>query len=367
MLVKTVTCKLRTNNTSSAALADTMRRFNLACNAISKNAWATKTFRTYDLHHACYHAIRAEFGLPAQLTVRAIAKVADSYKTDRSIPHQFGPRGAVVYDARCFAMKGVSSASLTTTKGRFTFSLAHGGKQRDQLAAGATGEADLLFRDGNYYLAISVKLPDPPHADTSGGMLGVDLGIVQIATDSEGTIHSSEPVKVLRRKMRRLRAGLQHQAKKHHSKSAYRHLCRIRHKHRRFQAWVNHNVSKQIVESAILSCKALALENLKGIRERGNGFGREFRWQLGGWAFDQLRQFVSYKAQAAGLPVVFVDPRNTSRTCSACGHCDKANRKSQSHFECQSCGLVMNADCNAALNIARHGANVTRPMDGAPT
>jgi putative transposase len=49
--------------------------------------------------------------------------------------------------------------------------------------------------------------------------------------------------------------------------------------------------------------------------------------------------------------VVKVDPRNTSRTCSECGHCEKDNRKSQAKFLCVSCGMSMNADANAALNI----------------
>jgi hypothetical protein len=47
------------------------------------------------------------------------------------------------------------------------------------------------------------------------------------------------------------------------------------------------------------------------------------------WSFFQLRSFVEYKAKLAGVPVLLVDPRNTSRTCSQCGHCDKGNRKSQ--------------------------------------
>jgi IS605 OrfB family transposase len=120
-------------------------------------------------------------------------------------------------------------------------------------------------------------------------------------------------------------------------------------------------VSKQLVQRAFSSQKALALEDLSGIRDRANGFSRESRWLLGNWAFDQLGQFVSYKAKSLGVPVAFVDPRNTSRTCSACGHCDKANRKSQSKFECLSCGLVLNADFNAALNI-RARAEVMPPI-----
>ena len=75
------------------------------------------------------------------------------------------------------------------------------------------------------------------------------------------------------------------------------------------------------------------------------------RWLMGNWAFDQLKQFLVYKAEAAGVFVAFVDPRNTSRTCHACGHCAKENRKSQAKFLCLQCGLDMNADKNAALNI----------------
>jgi len=125
---------------------------------------------------------------------------------------------------------------------------------------------------------------------------------------------------------------------------------------------VNHNISKQLVQNALLSRKALALENLTGIRERASAFSRDVKWQMGNWAFAQLGNFVVYKAKMAGLPVTFVDPRNTSRTCSVCGHCAKENRKSQSQFLCLSCGLCVNADENAAINIGVRAA-VRAPID----
>lgn len=115
---------------------------------------------------------------------------------------------------------------------------------------------------------------------------------------------------------------------------------------------MNHCVSKSLVATAKHSRKALAVEDLKGIRERSETvFSREMRWLMGNWSFDQLRQFLGYKAEAAGVPLVSVDPRNTSRTCSKCGHCEKANRKSQAKFLCLSCGFELNADANAAINI----------------
>ena len=228
MLVKAVRVKLRTNTVTDAALADTMQKFNAACNALSQTAWDTQTFRAFDLHKITYHSTRADFGLPSQLTVRAIAKVCDTYKTDRSQCHTFGPRGAVVFDARCFKMKGVSSAQLTTTQGRHSFSLAHGGKQREQLSQGTTGEADLLFVDGNYYLSIAVKFPDPPKADTSGGVLGVDMGIVELATDSEGESYSGAVVKAVRCRVREHRRQVQKSmSHRKRSRSAFKRLQKI--------------------------------------------------------------------------------------------------------------------------------------------
>ena len=159
--MKTITVKLRTTEKTADALDDTMQRFNQACNHLSELAWKLQEFRAFTLHEIAYHDTRARFQLPAQLTVRALAKVADSYKTDRSIQHVFGMQSAVVFDSRCFKLKNLSSVELTTTKGRFSFVMAHGGKQRAQLDGAVTGEADLLFRDGSYYLAITTKKTDP--------------------------------------------------------------------------------------------------------------------------------------------------------------------------------------------------------------
>ena len=86
----------------------------------------------------------------------------------------------------------------------------------------------------------------------------------------------------------------------------------------------------------------------------------EYRYERHSWAFYQLRCFLAYKAAWASVPVRFVDPRNTSRTCSECGHCEKANRQSQSSFLCKQCGFCLNADINAAINISQ--VVVKRPL-----
>jgi putative transposase len=100
-------------------------------------------------------------------------------------------------------------------------------------------------------------------------------------------------------------------------------------------------------------------EDLKGIRERITARGTDARNRLSGWSFAQLHGFVAYKAELAGVTVMTVDPRNTSRACAVCGDCEKSNRKSPAEFACKACGHRANADANAALNIR---ARATRKM-----
>src|SRR6185437_1390046 len=184
--------------------------------------------------------------------------------------------------------------------------------------------------------------------EPDGGTLGVDLGIVNLATDSEGETFSGAKVKHARQRYHTRRQRLQ----KANTKNAKRRLRKNAGRERRFQKDVNHCISKALVHKAVVSCKALALEDLSGIRERTT-VRHEQRYERHSWAFYQLRQFLTYKAAWAGVPLHLVDPRNTSRTCSVCGHCEKANRKSQESFLCQRCGFELNADYNAAINISR--------------
>jgi len=62
-------------------------------------------------------------------------------------------------------------------------------------------------------------------------------------------------------------------------------------------------------------------------------------------------QILTHKAESAGRTVIAVDPRNTSRTCSQCGHCEAGNRDKEV-FRCLSCGYLTHANTNAATNIA---------------
>jgi IS605 OrfB family transposase len=359
----TVAVKLSPTLKQFDNLLETVEAFNKGVQLVADVAFEQRIANKVELHHQLYARLRSEFGLSAQMAVRAIGKAVEAYRRDKSKHCTFDPHGSMVFDERIMSFKGMTHVSLLTLSGRELIPMLFGAYQAGRLDR-VKGQADLILRNGVFYLYVTIEMPDAPPADTSGGTLGVDLGIVNIAFDSEGNSYSGEQIRTLRRKSRKFRSGLQHQSMKQHSKSAYRHLKRYNQKVSRFTKWVNHNISRRIVETAAASRKAIALEDLKGIRERGSVMSRDMRFELGNWSFNQLQQFICYKAEQAGIPVVFVDPRNTSRMCPVCGHIDKANRKTQAKFLCVQCGRSAPADFNAALNIAARGA-VTHPMDGA--
>jgi IS605 OrfB family transposase len=195
----------------------------------------------------------------------------------------------------------------------------------------------------------------------------VDLGVANIASDEDGQRHGGEKIERARRRYADRRQTLDEAAAAgkrggRRPKNIRRAKCRQEQKERRFRRDVNHVISKRLVAQAKDTGRGIALEDLEVIRDRTR-FRKPQRARITGWSFLQLRSFIEYKAALAGVPVVLVDPRNTSRTCPECGHCEQGNRKSQSEFECRACGHRSHADLVGARNIgSRARAAVNRPM-----
>jgi IS605 OrfB family transposase len=347
MAVRTLTCSLKPTPEQSAELLRLMEAFNAACDYASGIAWEQWEFNSVRLHRLVYYEIRARFGLPAQLAAQSIRKVADAYKRDQKTKRSFDPHGAVTYDSRVFRLLGVSAASMTLLSGREKIKLSLGGYHAKRLKNAVLGETDLCYQKdkSRFRLHFSIKEPDPSIEDPEG-FLGVDLGIVNLAVSSDGEVFSSSELKAIRHRHRRLRAKLQAKG----TKSAKRLLKKRSKKERRFAKHTNHVVSRRIVGIAKGTNRGIALEDLTGIRD-GNRFRRSQRPTFHAWAFHQLQALISYKAQAEGIAVVFVDPRNTSRTCPSCGCIDKRNRPNQATFSCISCEFSGLADRVAAANI----------------
>jgi IS605 OrfB family transposase len=352
--------KLLTDDVQASALKETLETANRACNVISEYAWENKTFRQFPLHGLTYNLIRNAFPLTAQVVVRCISKVADAYKIDHRAKRGFEPHGAIAFDNRILSWKmDQPEVSIWTISGRMRIPFTCGDRQRE-LLSGQRGESDLCFIGDTFYLFVccDVEIPEPVDVN---GVLGVDLGIVNLAADSDGETFSGEDVEQNRRIFTHRRRNLQRKQ----TKSAKRKLKKISGKQTRFQKNTNHVISKRIVQKAKDTGRAIALEDLGGIRERVMVRGRKQRARHANWSFFQLRQYITYKAELIGVPLVFVDPRNTSRTCPKCGCVDKNNRVTQSKFSCVSCGYSAPADTNAAVNIAAR-AEVNQPTVSDP-
>jgi IS605 OrfB family transposase len=364
-----VLVKLAPTQDQHAALLRTLDTFNAACNVIAAVAFAERCANKIELQKLVYYDIREQFGLSSQMTIRAISKVSEAYKRDKTKQPSFRPHGAMVYDERICSFPRIDRVSLLTLDRRvevpFRFGVyAEGMLQRTR------GQADLLYRtrSNTFLLAITVDAPEPTPADADD-FVGVDLGIIQLATTSDGEFlnYSAGPqhshVNQVRARYGRFRAKLQ----KKGTKSAKRLLKKRSGHERRFAKDVNHCLSKAIVSMAKGTGRGIALENLMHLRSRVNGSKRQRR-VLHGWAFFQLRAFIAYKAALAGVRVVSVNPAYTSQTCSACGHCEKANRRSQARFLCVACGFSAHADLNAAVNIGRRAAlscsHTSQPLAG---
>ncbi len=199
--------KLDTSEEQHHALLETMHRFNEACNYISSIAFERKTANKIELQKIVYYDVRDKFKLSAQLVIRAIAKVAEAYKRDRSIKPEFRPDGAIVYDQRILSWKGLEAVSILALKGRLKIPIRIGEYQEVRLNR-VRGQADLIYRDGVFYLAVVVDAPEPSKLDAVGA-LGVDLGIVNLATDSDGTTYSGAKVEATRERYAKLRTNLQ--------------------------------------------------------------------------------------------------------------------------------------------------------------
>jgi putative transposase len=354
----TLQLKLVPTPEQHTALLETMRAFNAAASYAAHVGFADHVFSQQAIHVRCYRELRDRFGLSSQMAVRAISKAVETFRRDKRQCPVFRSDGAMTYDERLLGWKGPAHVSLLTLQGRQVVAMLYGEYQAGYLNR-LKGQVDLVYRDGTFFLYATIDVPeDTPIEPTR--FLGVDLGITHIATDSDGHSYTGDAVEVVRQRCATARQTYQATG----TKSAKRHLKKMAGRQARFQRWVNHGLAKRLVAYAKDTKAALVLEELTHIRSRMT-VRKAQRSKQHNWSFRQLREFLVYKAKQGGVALLFVDPRNSSRTCARCGFVDKRNRRSQADFSCLRCGHAANADQNAASNLATRGA-VTRPDLIAP-
>lgn len=372
-LVLTIVCKLNPSLEQASKIDATLKAFADACNYINEVV-ALKITNNVRIQTLVYDDVRTKFGLSANLAIRAINRVAGNRKTakkDNKPVQSFKPTSAD-YDARIFSFREKDwTASLTLVGGRERFDLHVGNYQIGKLKGQKPTSATLSKKlNGTYTLNIQVK-SDAPKIKAVSKTLGCDLGRSDICHTSEGNNWSGKQITQIRDHYSKLRAILQRKAAKgtRSSRRACRKLLRrLGGREKRFQSWVNHNISRQLVDKAAINGQALVLEDLTGIRERTNKQwrGKTERRRSNSWAFFQLRTYLIYKSLMAGVDLLLVNPAYTSRTCHKCLHIHPEPDKSYRHgkrFICgnPSCLFQGDADLNGAKIIAALGLSVNQP------
>ena len=348
----TAKVRLYPSDEQEGLLFATLREANAACNEIAQHAWENKVFRQYDLHHAKYHAVKASFDLSAQMVVRCIAKVSDAYKLDRKRQRTFRELGSIAYDSRILSWK-TDKVSIWCVGGRQKIPYRTGGSYLELLKY-QQGETDLAYIKGKWYLLTTCDVPSEEE-ESFNDVIGVDLGITNIASDSDGNTYSGRELNALRKQREKVRASLQSKG----TKSAKKVLKRISGRERTTTKIINHTIAKNLVAKAKREGKAISIESLKGIRQSTNKRLRKSQKGLHNrWSFHDLKLKIEYKAERAGVTVITVPAAYTSKTCSYCKHIGKRSGES---FNCTNCGHSDHADVNGAKNIRGWGRIIDRP------
>jgi putative transposase len=367
---RVVRVKLQVTPEQSVALARTLALTNKAANIASVAGFSHGVTTPQALQRLVYADMKA-LGLSAQPALHVIRKTAGAYATLRANgkaghlgrpgskkwerafgkPVRFRPDAAQPFDDRSLSWKmAEQTVSIWTTEGRMQgIGFTGHPAQLADLADHRKGETDLVAHQGNWYLVATLDVPTRAVAGPAG-FIGVDMGIVNIATTSTGANWSGKHLNKVRARNLALRKKLQ----KKGTKSAKRLLRKRTGREARFVTDTNHIISKQIVTEAQRTGHGIAIEDLTGIRGRAR-LRKPQRVTLHSWAFAQLGGYIGYKAEAAGVAFVHIDPAYTSQQCSDCGHIEKKNRTDQATFACRSCGVTLNADANASRNIAQRG------------
>lgn len=361
---RTVVVKLDVDDSDVALLHETVEEYLWACNYVVRDAWKDgyKPTSKTKLHDRTYSDVREQTRLQANLVQSARNRAAEAIKgvvarwqngKKASRPHF--TTSSVRYDKRSATLHD-DHATLSTVNGRINAEYVlppEGDNPHTKYLRSDEFEvtgATLQYRDATdaFFLHIGTtaemesEIPDDSDTEHST-VLGVDLGIEQIAVTSTGKFWSGNYLNHRRREYERVRGELQRTG----TESAHRTIKQLGDRETRWVEDYLHCISKAIVQEAVThGCDEIAFEELTNIRERLPN-AKKFHT----WAFRRLYDYVAYKADGEGIDTTQVDPAYTSTRCSKCGTTLDENRPSQAKFCCQKCGYEVNADYNAAKNI----------------
>ena len=205
-----------------------------------------------------------------------------------------------------------------------------------------------MDRKRRVFVNLIYECPDPVIEENNDGkIVGLDRGVYNIVTTSEGVHCGAKDARRVKRKYSHVRSVLQEKG----TRSAKRRLKAISGCEKRFVHDQNHCISRKLAntDGAVSVYVLEDLSSMNMLRLKGKSNKTMRKW-LSNWSYSDLEAKLSYKCQKNGIRVELVDARYTSQKCSVCKTIDKASRKGN-RYVCRHCGSSMHADVNAAINI----------------
>ncbi|WP_224448279.1 RNA-guided endonuclease InsQ/TnpB family protein [Haloprofundus salilacus] len=354
---RTAITRLEVTDEQRDPLKETISEWKRGCQLATDMAWGKCNAKS-DVQPLAYDDVREHTDLGSQHAILATHQAAQAItgclerrSKGKKVSKPTFTAPTVKYDTRTMTLFDDDTVSLSTTESRVRCPLAlpdaNNGYQRQYLDSDtwSVTESTLTARDGDYFLHIGFrrhKNDAERNTAEDGTVLGVDLGIENLAVTSTAYFFSGRELTHTLREFEKVRAGLQQTG----TRNAHRTLKQSSGRELRYVRDVLHRASNAIVAEALCyDCDVIAFEDLTHIRDRtGASWGHK-------WAFRTLYEQVEYKGEAEGISVKQAGSAYTSKRCAECGFTANENRPTRNDFQCVKCGSEANADYNAAKNI----------------
>jgi putative transposase len=214
---------------------------------------------------------------------------------------------------------------------------------------------------GKWFVSFLVDTDTPMELQNTGLSVGIDVGIKSFLTLSDSNyvpnprffVTEEKALAKVQRKLSKLEKGTPERAKA---------LKAVQHVHERIA-----NKREDFVQKVSLDLvRAYDLITFEDLNIRGMIKNHCLAKHIADAAWSKLITLTSYKAEWAGKRVELVNPKNTSQMCSGCGEIVKKDLSERIH-SCPYCGLTLDRDHNAAINILRLGLQSLRIADRCPS
>lgn len=206
-----------------------------------------------------------------------------------------------------------------------------------------------IKRDVDYwYATFSCELDVEPKPKT-GKSIGIDVGLSSIITTSDGDkVKPPKHLRKLENKLTTAQRRLSRKKKCSNNRNKQRiEVAKLHRKIRNQRQDFNHKLSRQLVDdNDIIVFEDLQIKNMVKNHHLAKSI------LDAGWY--QLMTMTKYKAEYAGKEVILVDPKNTTQACSMCLSIVPKTLSDRVH-NCPECGIVLDRDHNAAINILHVG------------